>query len=140
MSRKINGQTMKDWLLEFLDQRYPDRDDLNRPDARAAAFAQMPGGFRPSTDRLTLAWFTKTFNAILNDNGWGFVDGRSGDRVVRQLALEWSDFRPLLVGKLVLVKDDVDAVRADLEAWAEANEPGMNIDATMTELKSAAGL
>lgn len=136
MSRR---RPLKEWLLEWIDAEYPDAS-FSRPDAVQRSFQAVPRGYMPSMDRLQLQWWVKTVNSILGRAGFGFPEGEAGAEIVRQLALPWAQEQALLVGRLVMAKEDIDAVRADLQAWADENNPSMDIDGTMYDLKLAAGL
>ncbi len=136
MSRR---KPLKEWLLEWIDAEYP-AASFNRPDALQRSYQAVPRGYLPSVDKLIHQWWTKTVNSILSRAGFGFPEGEQGDAIVRQLELPWAQEQALLVGRLVMAKEDIDAVRADLETWATMNNPSMNIDATMADLKMAAGL
>jgi hypothetical protein len=130
---------LNDWLIAWIDQHYPQRT-FSRPDARIQAYKALPFGHVPSVDKLIWAWFTKRFNDVLSGADFAFPDGHSGKQIVRQDMLPWDEESKILIGQLRMAGTDIDAVKARLARWAEVNDPGMDIERTMSMLKAAAGL
>lgn len=137
--KKISGQTLTEWLRDFIGQHHaPAPFDLT--DARAHAYNLLPRGFIPSLDSLVSDWWTETFRKRMQQLGYGLTESNStGLTVVDPVQLSFDDLWGMCVRRLRLSKDDIDAVRVDLEAWAIKNNPALNVDATMDALLAAAG-
>lgn len=138
-NRRIGGLTLAEWIRAFVEREYPGEDDLSRPDVGQRAFSYMPQAYLPTLQELAWAWFRPIFNRTVKREGWALPGGRAGDRMVRQLAMEWPEFEAFQVGRLVLARADVESVRADTIVWAEAKNPTMDVDAAIARLLQAAG-
>jgi hypothetical protein len=69
-----------------------------------------------------------------------YTDGQGGSRWDAQLSLPLEDFLSLQVGKLRGAHRDMERVRRDVEEYATANGLVLDVDATVAQIKRAAGL
>lgn len=126
----------------WLDQTYGRRDNLPRQEVVDGLLDELPGWCFPKDIRaLHRAWLVKRLSdTVSRALGMAYTDGQGGSRWDIQLALPLEDFLNLQVGKLRGVNRDIERCRRDIEDYAEANGLTLNVAATLTQLKQAAGL
>ena len=128
------------WLTGWFDLNYPDKSVvIDREEARAGALRALPFRLVP-VGELAERWFVLRFQGVLRRNGYAFPEGKQGKTLVYQLELSFDELALLSIEQLEMARSDVEAVRARLVAWAEANDPALDVDDVFAEWTAAAGI
>lgn len=131
------------WLINWIGANYPEGKFgavFNRKEALEASLKKLEWDFIPDSKTLVHDWWVREFNHILKRNGYGFPGGNQGTTVVRAWMLPWDEFRAYMVGKLRLAVRDRNAIRRQIQEWADCNETEVDIEETMLDLLCAAGI
>lgn len=137
--KKIDGKYLHQWILDQIETRHPS-GDFSIPDENTALYTIVPRGYMQSLDELQRQDWNASFRNAMSRGGYRALGGPGGTQAAPIKQMAFPEFFEVCVGRAVLAKGDLEAIQVDAVAWAAQNDPALDIDAFMADIKAAAGL
>lgn len=132
-------QTLAGWIKIFVALNYPDGTD-DRAAMLNELVQSVPLRLLPSYSDSVQQAIRKAAADVLRKLGMSLTDGQGGTKVDVTVQLDFPELRMYIISKVMLVKADLDACRAEVEQWTAVNNPALDIDGFMREIRQAVGL
>ena len=142
MTRKVNGQTYREWRDEYLATKHITLP-MDLAGKRKLLYSACPLGFFPPVAGLQWQAFVSMDSYADRRSGQVYIaDATTGSVAVdAYVQLAFDEFREVCVRRAALAAVDIDAIREMAETWADAHQTAkLDVDAFMDDVKHAAGL